>query len=136
MAVVTLLKLVGPVHIVAGLALAFLPFFPSLHGYSVDMVFGSGAPRDPTLFLLSVFGPTIASWGILFTALVNQYFKKPEQYLWNILFVSVLVWVVFDTSLCLYYKVYFGAVLNFAVASSILLLLFLSRKNSASPALN
>jgi len=128
MKIYKLLKLVGPAHIIAGLALTLFPFLSGIHQGSVDLIFGSQTSLYPTVFLLSVFGPTLASWGVLFTVVVNQYFRIPSQYTWNALVISVLIWVILDTSLCLYYKIYLGVGLNL-VAVTVVFVMLLNAKN-------
>ncbi len=123
-----LLKLIGPIHILAGLMLTSFPFFSKIHQQSIEQIFGTDVSAYPTIFLLSVFGPTIASWGVLFTAVVNQYFKSPTQSTWNVLLVSVLIWVVLDTALCGYYNIYLGVGLNLAVAVIVIYLLFAAKQ--------
>lgn len=127
MKIYRLLKIIGPIHVLAGLVLTLFPFFSQMHQQSIELIFGSGTPSYPTTFLLSVFGPTLASWGVLFTAVVNQYFKNPSQSSWNVLLVSILVWVVLDTSLCAYYNVYLGVGVNLTMAAIVLFLLYGAR---------
>ncbi len=124
MKIYRLLKIIGPIHVLAGLALTLFPFFSQVHQQGIELIFGAGTTTYPTIFLLSVFGPTLASWGVLFTFVVNQYFENPSQRTWNVLLVSILMWVVFDTALCVYYEVYLGVGLNLTMAAIVLFLLY------------
>jgi hypothetical protein len=119
----TLLKLVGPVHIVGGIALALLSLIPSFQVPLISAIFGPQAPLEPAIFLVGVFGPTIASWGVLFTAVVIHYFARPSPSSWWFLISSIAVWIPLDTLLCWYYGVYLGVWLNLAVTAVLLTLL-------------
>jgi len=129
----TLLKLVGPVHIAGGIALALLSLVPPLQGPMLEAIFGPQVPLEPAIFLVGVFGPTIASWGVLFTAMVIHYFEKPDPRTWWFLFSSVAVWVPIDTMLCWFYGVYLGVWLNLAVSSVLFILLMRVKPMDKSP---
>lgn len=113
---------VGPLHVIGGIALfltAFLPQAQNLLAMSLGL---EGENYSP--FLLAVLGPTIASWGVLFTAVVRQYADYPTRRLWNALLIAVLVWAPLDTGLCLYFGVTGGVIVNGIVVVILLGLLF------------
>ncbi len=122
-----LLKLVGPIHVVGGLLLAATGFLPS----AMDMLekyFPTADQFAFSPFLVSVFGPTIASWGLLFGMLINQYFAVPDEKLWLGLMLSLLVWAPVDSALCIYYGFYAGAIVNAIVFFGVGILLLAARK--------
>ena len=64
------------ITILGGILLSFLPLFPSVHVPLLTLLFGPNVPLSPTVFLISVLGPTIASWGVLFSALAASYSSR------------------------------------------------------------
>lgn len=105
------LKLVGPLHVVGGLMLFLSAFFPSTQAAIASLVtLPAGQAISP--FFVAILGPTIASWGILFSAVVTQFYAAPSPGLWKALMLSVAIWAPLDTGLCLYFGVYGGAVVN------------------------
>ena len=111
-------------HVVAGVSLALLPFAPSIHGNLVTAIFPGGDTSREVMFLVSVFGPTVASWGVLFFALVRSFFRNPTIGSWRALVLSVLVWAPVDSALCIHYGLYSAVALNAVVAVAFLGLLF------------
>ncbi|HSC76729.1 MAG TPA: hypothetical protein VLB90_10895, partial [Pseudomonadales bacterium] len=76
------------------------------------------------IFWLCILGPTIASWGILFFALIHQYSLTSTPFLWNCLLAAILVWAPLDSLLCTLNGIYAGAAGNIAVTIVFLVLLF------------
>ena len=111
-------------HVVAGALIAILPLAPALHSGLVTAIFGAAGDSKEVLFLVSAFGPTVASWGILFFALARAYFRGPAIGSWRALVWSVVVWVGLDSALCIQYGLYFAVALNLAVAAVLLGTLF------------
>ncbi len=122
-----LLRLVGPLHIAGGLLL-FLTI--SLPGTSSRLasLFGMPADHPSSAFFISIFGPTVASWGVLFSAVVRQYYIAPSEDLWRLMLLAVLLWAPLDTGLCLYFGLWAAALLNTIVATALVTLLFLARR--------
>lgn len=110
-------------HVVAGLALAALPLAPQFHADLVAVVFGKDGNSEAAMFLVSVFGPTVASWGVLFFALVKTYFRSPAVGTWRALVLSILIWAPLDSLLCIRYGLYPAVALNAVVAAVLLGLL-------------
>ena len=117
----------GLAHIIAGLALAALPLAPTLHLALVSATFGADKVSRETLFLFSVFGPTMASWGVLFFALVRSYFRQRTRGTWRALVLSVVIWAPLDSALSMHYGLHAAVALNAAVALLLLTLLFRAR---------
>jgi hypothetical protein len=101
---------VGPLHVVGGLLLFLTAFLPDLQNTIAATTGLAGENFSP--FLFAVFGPTVASWGVLFTAVVCQFNDYPTRRLWRAMVLAVAVWAPLDTGLCLYYGVYGGVVVN------------------------
>lgn len=101
----------GPAHIVAGLLLALTVFVPDAQVLIARM---SNLPANHphTPFLLAVIGPTVASWGVLFTAIVTVFLEHPSPALWRAMVWSIAVWAPLDTALCLWFKAYGAAAMN------------------------
>jgi hypothetical protein len=70
------------------------------------------ATRQFQQWLYGVWGATIAGWGISMTCIARYPFRKKERWAWNCLVFGLLVWFVLDTSLSVFYKVYFNAAFN------------------------
>jgi hypothetical protein len=88
-----------------------------LFNHQIDPVFRSGnviddATRKFQQWVYGAWGATIAGWGIVLTYIARYPFSKKERWAWDSLIFAVLIWFVLDTSLSLFYKVYFNAALN------------------------
>lgn len=81
-------------------------------------------------FLIAVFGPTVASWSVLFYALVKAFFRRPSRGTWWALVMSIVVWAPMDSALSIYYGLYPAVALNAVVASLFLGLLFNVRQQA------
>jgi len=103
----------GPLHVIAGLALFVSAFVPGAQDLLAELAGLQGNLFSP--FLLAVLGPTIASWGVLFTAVVCQFVDYPTRRLWNAMLLSIAIWAPLDTALCWYFGVYGGIAINTAV---------------------
>lgn len=95
-----LLIFIAWIHIVGGLALPFAVQFEGVQAFIVNALKGTAAEPGST-FWIGVFGPTVASWGLLFLALLHSFFNNPTHEKWKILLGAVLIWCVIDTSYCL-----------------------------------
>ena len=123
-----LLKLVGPIHVVGGLLLSAAGFSPVALDVLEPLLVGND-DYVWSAFLISVLGPTIASWGVLFGALVNQFYATPSLVLWRSLVIAVAVWAPLDTALCLRYGVSVGVTVNAIVVVVLIGLLFVAKKS-------
>src|SRR6185503_15860118 len=84
-----LLLAIALAHVAVALGLAALPLAPSIHAGLAAVIFGTGKATEEVRFLLAVFGPTIASWGVLFYALVRAFFRNPSKASWWALALSI-----------------------------------------------
>lgn len=124
----TLLKLIAIGHIVGGLLLCLLYFIAPLHTPLLQAVYASQPERlsntPQLIFWLCILGPTIASWGVLFFTLLQQFAQHPSPSSWRGMIVAVLVWAPLDSTLCLLNGIAAGAAGNLAVTVALLLLLW------------
>ena len=119
---IKILSWVGPLHVVAGLLLFLTAFLPGVQ----DTLASAAGLNDDNYspFLFAVFGPTVASWGVLFTVVVRQFIEYPSRRLWNAMVLAVIIWAPLDTGLCFYYGVFGGVAVNALVVVLLLVLLF------------
>ncbi len=119
-----LLLFIALTHVVAGLVLTLLPLTPDLQQTLASAIFGADKSTDTVMFLISVFGPTVASWGVLFFALVRAYCRNPSRDSWRALMLSILIWAPLDSALSIHYGLHAAVALNAVVAVIVLALLF------------
>lgn len=110
-------------HVIAGVLLAALPLSPTVHSGLVAAIFGEAKATPEVHFLVSAFGPTVASWGILFFALVRVFFRKPTNGSWWALVLAIVVWAPLDSALCIHYGLYSAVAVNAMIAFVLLVLL-------------
>lgn len=120
------LLLVGLGHVALGVLLAFtahLPIAMPYFQYLYDSVGASQAPSPEQHALLitmvRLFGPTVASWGMLFTLLVHLYRQHGHGLIKPMLFIALLLWCVLDSGISAYYGILAHAYLNTAAMLSI-----------------
>lgn len=123
-----LLLAIALAHVAVGLGFAALPLAPSVHAGLAAAIFGTAKATEEVRFLLSAFGPTIASWGVLFYALVRAFFRNPTRGSWWALVLSIAIWAPLDSALCAYYGLYPAIALNAVVAVTLLGLLISVRR--------
>jgi hypothetical protein len=134
-----LLQLLAIGHIFAGLALFALFFMPFLHTEFLSLIYiGNQTELDThnnsqLPFWICIFGPTLASWGVLLLALIKRYFAQPDRSLWWYFIAALCVWAPLDSLLCLMNGLYIGALLNALVLSAFLILWFRVRALAWNP---
>ncbi|MBC9250195.1 hypothetical protein A9179_07900 [Pseudomonas alcaligenes] len=119
------LLLVGLGHVGLGVLLAFTAQLP-LADFYFQHLYASFAVADaPTAYqqllstLVRLFGPTVASWGLLFTLLVHLYRQHGHALIKPALFAALLLWCVLDSAISAYYGLFLHVYLNSAAALSI-----------------
>jgi uncharacterized protein (TIGR01777 family) len=124
------LLLVGMGHVALGLLLALgahssllEPYFHYLHA-SVATPPPTAAFQTLLKSMVQLFGPTVASWGVLFTLLIQLYRKHGYSWIKYGLYAALLVWCLVDSMISVYHGIYAHAYLNAAAALSIALPLF------------
>jgi hypothetical protein len=95
-------------HIAVGVALPFVAFSSSFDFYAerIRESFWGGAliPPEAEAFqrwIVALFGPTIASWGVLMAYLVRAGMRTNEPWPWNALLISLLAWAPADIAISL-----------------------------------
>ncbi|MGE8362265.1 TIGR01777 family oxidoreductase [Pseudomonas sp.] len=128
---------VGIGHIVLGVVLAFAAHFSITDDYFQQLYASTGSADLPSAAydsllrtMVGLFGPTVASWGVLLCVLVSLYYRHGHAVIKPALFVALLVWCVLDSSISLYFGLTMHAYLNSAAALSIAIPLLLLKPSS------
>ena len=109
------LSFVAILHVIGGLALPFL----LLRSAALDGLLPAESADARLAYAL--FGPTVASWGLLMLFLVQYGLRNGQIWAANALIAGILIWVPLDTALC-YVHGWHGAVaLNAAASAAILI---------------
>ena len=131
------LQLFAIVHILGGISLPFLVNTPLFAPYNLLLyeALGLGATEQTSNinFLVGLFGPTIASWGVLFLYIVTVSFENPDKRGWWAMFLWCIAWAPYDSLLSIYQGIYINALINLISASAILIPLFIVRQHFFSP---
>lgn len=122
-----LLKLVGPIHVIGGLILTATGFLPSVQDF-LETLFAVSDRLAWSPFFVAVFGPTVASWGLLFGVIVNLFYEQPSEKLWRALILALVIWAPLDSALCIYYGFFSGAIINAIVFIGVGALLLVARQ--------
>jgi len=126
------LQLIAIAHIIGGILLPFLVNTSLFETYNtlVYQALGFDATRanSEINFLLGLFGPTIASWGVLFLYVVTSAFRNMDQKGWWAIFLCCLAWAPYDSLLSIQKGIYINALINLISALAILIPLFMARK--------
>jgi len=128
-------------HILIGLSLPFIvesPLFSvyrdHLHqAFMMEAATYGENTHHQTAFLVGLFGPTIASWGVLFLYVVNSAFARPTPQAWWFMLVACLVWAPYDSVLSLLNGVYLNAIINAVVFPIIVVPLLMVKKHFSPP---
>lgn len=136
------LMLVGLSHVVLGVVLAFAVHLPITQPY-FDYLHASVAAMPPSVefqgllrTLVGLFGPTVASWGVLFCVLVMLYRRHGHRQIKPAIFFALSIWCALDSALSSHFGLLLHAYLNAAAVLSIALPLALLRpvETSQKPA--
>lgn len=134
------LLLIGMGHVVLGVALAFAAQGPLLEPY-FQYLYASVAEQPPSVefqqllrTMVGLFGPTVASWGVLFSLLVHLYREHGHRLIKPVLFAALMLWCVLDSAISAYFGLLAHAYLNATAALSIAVpLLVLRPRASGTP---
>lgn len=132
------LLLVGLGHVALGIALAFAAHLPVTQPYFDYLHASVSATPAPAEFqallrtMVGLFGPTVASWGVLFSLLVYLYREHGHRLIKPVIFAALLVWCLLDSALSLHFGLALHAYLNTAAVLSIALPLLALRPLKAS----
>ena len=79
-------------------------------------------------WIYGVLGATVTGWGILMAFIAKYPFKEKQKWSWNCLALATILWFVVDTSISIYFRVYFNAVFNTILFLAITLPLLFTRR--------
>lgn len=121
------LLLMGGAHVALGAVLAFAAHLPLTQGY-FDYLYAARAlippapeqqvPLRTLVGLFGLFGPTVASWGLLFCALVVIYRRHGLRLVKPVLIAALLLWSLLDSAFSIAFGFTLHAYLNAAAALS------------------
>ena len=110
------LQLIAIIHIVGGLMLPVVVQLDIVQPYFRLMADTFAVSRSQDLqflqFMVGIFGPTIASWGVLFWAVVTQSFAIPTKGAWWLMIAACVVWAVYDSIYSSFFGLYINAAIN------------------------
>jgi hypothetical protein len=126
------LQLIALAHIAGGILLPFLVNTQLFSTYTTQVNQALGFETTGKIaeinFLIGLFGPTIASWGVLFLYVVTTAFKNPDKRGWWTIFVCCILWAPYDSILSIQREIYINALINLISALTILIPLFMAKK--------
>ena len=132
------LFVVGVVICVFGIVMAFFNGTVLFRPFDsqINPVFWGDENVDSTIkeyqqWIMGVLGATMASWGILVLFIAHYPFRRKERWSWNCLMLGLLIWFLIDSSISLYFRVYFNAIFNSALFVLVILPLVFTRKQFA-----
>ena len=121
------LLLIGAGHVILGVALLLLGGTPLLDPYlqSLQASTGETAPSLAQQELLRtqvrLLGPTVASWGLFYCALLQLYRRHGHSSIKPALYGALLLWCLLDSGLSAAAGLLLNVYLNLAVALAIAL---------------
>ncbi|MDE1464709.1 TIGR01777 family oxidoreductase [Spartinivicinus poritis] len=126
----------GISHVLLGLLFAVLAntqLFAAYTQYLFKQFDATQAANQVDLLgtMLQLFGVTVASWGVLFTVAVHQYWCDGGSLLKKAICIAVVVWLVLDTCISLYWGIEVHAYLNMPVGLAMLLPMLLLKPRQA-----
>jgi len=128
---------VGLGHVALGVALAFAAHLPITQVYFDYLYAGvSATPPDAGYqrllrTMVGLFGPTVASWGLLFSLLVVLYRRHGHRQIKPAIFAALLLWCVLDSAISAHFGLLLHLYLNTAAALAIALPLLALRPLNA-----
>lgn len=126
------LQFVAIVHIVGGLLLPVVVHLELVSPYFRLMAdtFALNPQQDLLFlqFMIGLFGPTIASWGVLFFGIVTYTFSQPDKGGWWLMILACVVWAAYDSIYSSLFGLWINAVINAIAFVSIVLPLCVVRK--------
>jgi hypothetical protein len=78
--------------------------------------FGSALQSEPVEFLkrwlIGISGAVMTGWGCSMLYVVNNPFRRKEQWAWRCIFYPVIIWYIIDTTLSTYFGANFNVIIN------------------------
>ena len=123
---------VGLAHALGGVVLIALVDMTFMQGYLQYLATALNAlPSDhiTAAVMLKLFGPTVASWGLLFCLAVDYFYRTGKRVTKWITVCAILLWLLLDSGISASYGLYWHWIINALAGVSLLLpLLFLTPK--------
>jgi predicted membrane protein len=113
------LKITMGMVVIAGFILALFSdyVFSDFLNMKINRIFFSGS--SPTVqveilkkWMLGVCGAVMIGWGLSMLYVVNNSFKRREQWAWRCIFYPVLAWYLIDSGISAYFGVGFNVMIN------------------------
>lgn len=129
------LRIIAFLHILGGLSLPVLlrtglfDLYQTFNATLLGFLPSGPAAPDRSAFDVGLFGPTIASWGILFLFAVDTSFTRRDKSGWWALILAALVWAPYDAALSISRGIYINALADLMVLAGILLPLLWTRRH-------
>ena len=124
-------------HILAGLALPLLSLLGGMEAYTnqLNTQFwqGQNVPAEAAEFqrwIIALFGPTVASWGVLMAYLVYAGARTGQRWPWDALLLAILVWAPADIAISLLQNFWPHVVLDMAAVIAIALPVWILRRHT------
>jgi len=130
---------VAAAHVILGLAVPFIAYSGAFDFYAAQLAttFWNGAAVPPEAqafqrWIVALFGPTIAAWGVLMVVLIRAGARSGERWPWDALLLSLLAWAPADIAISLLHDFWPHVVLDVVAAASIAVPALLLRMRSAA----
>jgi hypothetical protein len=127
------LKAIAMFHIIVGLCFPWIVESPLFSQYRehLHLVFNihQDNAKQQASFLMALFGPTIASWGVLFLFAINSGFARPSPQAWWFMLLACIVWAPYDSILSLHHGIYLNAIINAVAFVMIVVPLLMVKKH-------
>lgn len=120
------LLFVALAHVVVGLTVPFIAYSSAFDPYLMQLAaaFWGGASvpaeaEDFARWIVALFGPTVAAWGVLMVYLVRAGARGREAWPWNALMLSVFAWAPADVAISLLHDFWPHLVIDAVASASI-----------------
>ncbi|MBD3667284.1 MAG: hypothetical protein HUJ16_04955 [Kangiella sp.] len=124
------LQTLAVIHIIGGFLLPVMVYTPLAAPYFQHLQSAFPNSNSQSLqFLIGVFGPTVASWGLLFFYAIGKAFETQTKKDWWLLVSATLVWAILDTLFSVANSVVAHLYLNGSVLVLFLIPLLLTKKH-------
>jgi hypothetical protein len=120
--------------VIFGVVLAFTPLLSPVGGIYYDYYVGDGAylglstaELDYQRLLYGVMGALMASWFVIVGYVVHEPFRRGEQWAWNAILLSTLMWFLGDGYVSIITGFAIHAALNLSLLIPIMIALMATR---------
>ena len=127
------LQFIALAHVIGGLMLPFVVQLDLVQPYfrlmAQALALNANQDLHALQFMVGIFGPTVASWGVLFWAVVTQSFDNPTKKSWYVMLAACVVWAFYDSIYSSFFGLWINALINGVAFVSIVLPLWGVRKD-------